>query len=57
MKTNFKLLMNNNSKMKKSKRQLLNKDKEFSNILDFCVDILFHIKTIKNDNIIYNCNN
>ena len=34
--------------MKKSKRELLNKDKDLSIILDYSVDILFHIKMIKN---------
>ena len=33
--------------MAKSKRELLNKDKDLSTILDYSVDILFHIKTIK----------
>ena len=33
--------------MTKSKRELLNKDKDSSTILDYSVDILFHIKTIK----------
>ena len=33
--------------MTKSKRELLNKDKDLSTILDYSVDILFHIKTIK----------
>ena len=34
--------------MKKSKRELLNKDKDLSIILDYSVDILYHIKMIKN---------
>ena len=33
--------------MTKSKRELLNKDKDLSTILDYCVDILFHLKTIR----------
>ena len=33
--------------MTKCKRELLNKDKDLSTILDYCVDILYHIKTIK----------
>ena len=34
--------------MTKSKRELLNNDKDLSTILDYSVDILYHIKTIKN---------
>jgi hypothetical protein len=34
--------------MTKSKRELLNKDKDLSIILDYSVDILYHIKMIKN---------
>jgi len=33
--------------MVKSKRELLNKDKDLSTILDYCVDILYHIKMIR----------
>ena len=33
--------------MVKSKRELLNKDKDLSTILDYCVDILFHLKMIR----------
>tara|TARA_R100001463_G_scaffold12893_1_gene34600 strand:+ start:194 stop:424 length:231 start_codon:yes stop_codon:yes gene_type:complete len=34
--------------MTKSKRELLNKDKDLSIILDYSLDILYHIKMIKN---------
>ena len=33
--------------MVKSKRELLNKDKDLSTILDYCVDIVFHLKMIR----------
>jgi|TARA_R100000963_G_scaffold10201_1_gene7312 hypothetical protein len=33
--------------MKKSKRELLNKDKELSIILDYSLDIEYHLKMIK----------
>ena len=33
--------------MVKSKREVLNEDEDLSTILDYSVDILFHIKTIK----------
>ena len=32
--------------MKKSKRELLNKDKELSTILDYSLDIEYHLKMI-----------
>jgi|TARA_Y100001938_G_C7782243_1_gene278461 hypothetical protein len=34
--------------MVKSKREVLNEDEDLSTILDYSLDILYHLKTIKN---------